>query len=103
MPELFPGDPAYVEPMPEPPPAEPKHRVNRVSARTDRLAKSNRGMKQRREMFEQLGCQDMKGLYVTDRGLAAHMGRLADEVGVALPKNKFIPEPPHFSGARVKS
>ena len=61
-----------------------------------RLAKNPHSMDKRRDLFESLGCQDMKGLLVTDRGLAAHMSKLANEVRVKLPKHRFIPEPPHL-------
>ena len=48
--------------------------------------------------------QDMKGLLVTDRGLAEHMHTLAALVDVELPKNKFIPKKDSsFQGPRVKT
>ena len=46
----------------------------------------------------------MKGLLVTDRGLAEHMHTLAALVDVELPKNKFIPKKDSsFQGPRVKT
>ena len=64
------------------------------------IEKNARGihdMNQRRRLFNKLGCQDMKGLLVTDRGLAVHINRLAKELDVQVPTYPFIPEPPHVS------
>ena len=76
----------------------------RVTARTERLSHGHKGVAARRALFERLGCQDMKGLLVTDRGLAEHMHTLAALVDVELPKNKFIPrKDSSFQGPRVKT
>ena len=76
----------------------------RSGERTAKLARGVHDMNQRRRLFNKLGCQDMKGLLVTDRGLAEHMHTLAALVDVELPKNKFIPKKDSsFQGPRVKT
>ena len=78
----------------------PSHRAAarpRSSRRTEKLAANVHDMDQRRRLFNKLGCQDMKGLLVTDRGLAVHINRLAKELDVQVPTYPFIPEPPHVS------
>ena len=69
----------------------------RSGERTAKLARGVHDMNQRRRLFNKLGCQDMKGLLVTDRGLAVHINRLAKELDVQVPTYPFIPEPPHVS------
>ena len=65
-------------------------------ALTRQLNKNIHGMDQRRRLFNRLGCQDMKGLLVTDRGLAVHINALARELEVRVPTYPFIPNPPHL-------
>ena len=73
-----------------------------VSMRTQRLSLTQKGVDARRRHFERLGCQDMQGLLVGDRGLAEHMHHLAQLVDVELPTNAFIPKKETREGARVR-
>lgn len=47
-----------------------------------RLSRTGSAAARGRDLFRQLGCQDMKGLLVTDRGLALHIRRLAQDLDV---------------------
>lgn len=94
--------PRTASPQASPTGSPPVMRRVRSGTRTQKLSKNVHDMDQRRRLFNRLGCQDMKGLLVTDRGLAVHISALAKELQVEVPQYPFIPPTPQLEGARVR-
>ncbi|KAJ1461626.1 hypothetical protein M885DRAFT_506672 [Pelagophyceae sp. CCMP2097] len=78
--------------------ADAKVRPRTAHARTQLLAVRPDSPASRKALFNRVGCSDMRGLLLTDNGLAAHLSGLCDEFGVRLPTYDFMPPSPMLHG-----